>query len=155
MSTVLRNIDSSHLQTIGWIDRAHGKYMHDLENYLDFWCFHFYDKIELLNDLIGFYKSVTTKPILLEEFGLATGGPGDDGRHTELDQSLHYSRVYSLVEGYKLSGSLFWILVDFPKGLAGNPPLPDDSPENHYGVFRLDYSEKLVAGAVRYAWTGR
>ncbi|MCL4395472.1 MAG: hypothetical protein M1482_11850, partial [Chloroflexi bacterium] len=112
------------------------------------------DKIDQLGDLIAFYKGITTKPILLEEFGLATGGPGQDGAHTELDQSLHYSLVYALLQGYALCGSVFWILIDFPKGLAGNPPTPDDSPENHFGVYRLDYSEKPVARAVRYAWKG-
>ena len=154
VSSQIRQMDPNHLQTIGWIDRAHGKYFGDLDSYLDFWCFHFYDAIERLSDLIAFYKSKTTKPIMLEEFGLATGGPGADGQHTELDQSLHYSQVYALISGYKLCGSAFWTLMDFPQGLAGNPPTPDDSPENHYGVFRLDYSEKPVARAIRYAWTG-
>ena len=155
ISKQVRDMDANHLRTIGWIDRAHGKYMPDLDPYLDFWCFHFYSKIDTLSDLIAFYKSVTKKPILLEEFGLATGGPGADGQHTELDQSLHYSRVYALIEGYRLCGSVFWTLVDFPQGLAGNPPIPDDSAENHYGVYRLDYSAKPVTGAVRYAWTAR
>jgi hypothetical protein len=154
VSSQIRQMDPDHLQTIGWIDRARGKYFPDLNDYLDFWCFHFYDDAQRLGDLISFYKGITTKPVLLEEFGLATGGPGADGQHTELDQSLHYSLVYSLIDAYKLCGSVFWILVDFPKGLAGNPPLPDDSPENHYGIYRLDYSEKPVASAVRYAWKG-
>ena len=154
-SKQIRDLDANHLRTIGWIDRARGKYMPDLDPYLDFWCFHFYDRIDALGDLIAFYKSVTIKPILLEEFGLATGGPGADGQHTELDQSLHYSRVYALIEGYRLCGSVFWTLLDFPQGLAGNPPLPDDSPENHYGIYRLDYSAKPVTGAVHYAWTAR
>lgn len=155
ISKQIRDLDANHLRTIGWIDRAHGKYMPDLDPYLDFWCFHFYDRIDALGDLIAFYKSVTKKPILLEEFGMATGGPGADGQHTELDQSLHYSRVYALIEGYRLCGSVFWTLLDFPQGLAGNPPSPDDSPENHFGIYRLDYSAKPVTGAVRYAWTAR
>jgi endo-1,4-beta-mannosidase len=155
VSAQIRQMDPNHLQTIGWIDRARGKYLADLDRYLDFWCFHFYDVIERLSDLITFYKGKTTKPVLLQEFGLATGGPGADGRHTELDQSLHYSRVYALISGYDLCGSVFWTLMDFPQGLAGNPPSPDDSPENHFGVYRLDYSEKPVARAIRYAWTGR
>ncbi|MDE3088413.1 MAG: cellulase family glycosylhydrolase [Chloroflexota bacterium] len=152
VSTQIRALDPNHLQTIGWIDRARGKYFADLDNYLDFWCFHFYDKVDRLSDLIQFYKSRTAKPILLEEFGLATGGPGPDGQHTEPDQASHYSTVLALLEGYKMCGSVFWILTDFPKGLAGNPPTPDDSPENHFGVFRLDYSEKPAAGQIRYFW---
>ena len=155
VSSQIRHMDPNHLQTIGWIDRARGKYFADLNPYLDFWCFHYYDVIEHLSDLIAFYKGKTDKPMMLEEFGLATGGPGADGQHTELDQSLHYSQVYALISGYNLCGSVFWTLMDFPQGLAGNPPSPDDSPENHYGVFRLDYSEKPVARAIRYAWTGR
>ena len=154
VSSRIRQMDPNHLQTIGWIDRARAKYFADLDRYLDFWCFHFYDVIEHLSDLIAFYKGKTTKPVLLEEFGLATGGPGADGQHSELDQSLHFSQVFALMAGYNLCGSVFWTLTDFPQGLAGNPPTPDDSPENHYGVFRLDYSEKPAARAIRYAWTG-
>jgi len=154
VSAQIRKMDPDHLQTIGWIDRARGRYFSALERYLDFWCFHFYDDVQRLGDLISFYKGVTNKPMLLEEFGLATGGPGADGQHTELDQSLHYSHVYALIEGYKLCGSVFWILLDFPQGLAGNPPTPDDSPENHYGIYRVDYGEKPVAGTVRNAWKG-
>ncbi len=152
VSAQIRALDPQHLQTIGWIDRARCKYFAALDNDLDFWCFHFYDKIENLGGLFQFYKSTTTKPVLLEEFGLATGGPGFDGAHTELDQMLHYSSVFALLDGYQMCGSVFWILTDFPKGLAGNPPIPGDSPENHYGVFRLDYSEKLVASEIRYSW---
>jgi endo-1,4-beta-mannosidase len=154
ISAQIRRMDPHHLQTIGWIDRARGKYFSDLDRALDFWCFHFYDDVMRLGDLLAFYKSITTKPVLLEEFGLATGGPGPDGQHTELDQLAHYSIVYALLSGYGMCGSVFWTLVDFPKGLAGNPPLPEDSPENHFGVFRLDYSEKPVAQQIRYAWTG-
>ncbi len=152
VSTQIRQLDPNHLQTIGWIDRARGKYFADLDRYLDFWCFHYYDSVERLGELIQFYKAQTTKPVLLEEFGLATGGPGADGQHTEQDQELHYSSVFALLEGYKMCGSVFWVLTDFPKGLAGNPPIQDDSPENHFGVFRLDYSEKPVAREIRYFW---
>lgn len=154
ISQQIRALDPNHLQTIGWIDRARAEYFPDLDDDLDFWCFHFYDDASQLGDLIRFYKSKTTKPVLLEEFGLATGGPGPDGQHTEIDQWTYYSLVFAFLQGYNMCGSLFWILTDFPKGLAGNPPLPDDSPENHYGIFRLDYSEKLVAAEIRYAWKG-
>jgi endo-1,4-beta-mannosidase len=145
-------LDPNHLQTIGWIDRARTQYFPDLDNYLDFWCFHFYDNVERLPDLLQLYKLRTSKPVMLQEFGLATGGPGPDGQHTEEEQAAHYSTVFHLLERFQMCGSVFWILTDFPRGLAGNPPSPDDSPENHFGVFRLDYSEKPAAGVIRYYW---
>lgn len=152
ISAAIRGMDSNHLQTIGWIDRARAKYFPDLDDSLDFWCFHFYDTTDRLNDLLQFYKSKTTKPVLLEEFGLATGGPGPDGQHTELDQALHYSSVLAMLENNNMCGSVFWVLTDFPAGLAGNPPIPGDSPENHFGIFHLDYSEKPAAAIIRNVW---
>jgi hypothetical protein len=56
------------------------------------------------------------------------------------------------LEQNNMCGSVFWALNDFPVGLAGNPPSPNDSPENHFGVFRLDYSEKPVAAWIRRFW---
>lgn len=152
VSTLVRKMDPQHLQTIGWIDRARAQYFPDLDDRLDFWCFHFYDSADKLNDLVQFYKSKTTKPVLLEEFGLATGGPGPDGQHTEADQAAHYSTVLKTLEDNRMCGSLFWTLTDFPVGIAGNPPLPTDSPENHFGIFRLDYSEKPAAAVIRSFW---
>ena len=125
-----------------------------LDKYLDFWCFHFYDKAERLNDLVKFYKAQTAKPVLLQEFGLATGGPGPDGANTEYDQARHYETVLATLEANKMCGSVPWALVDFPIGLAGNPPIQTDSPENHFGFFRLDYSEKPVAAVLRKYWRG-
>lgn len=99
-----------------------------------------------------FYKTQTKKPVMLQEFGLPTGGPGLDGQNTEQDQVTHYETVLATLEANNLCGSVFWCLNDFPIGLAGNPPLKTDSPENHYGVFRLDYSEKPVAALLRDFW---
>lgn len=150
MSALVRKLDPGHLQTIGWIDRARGKYFRDLDGSLDFWCFHFYDSADRLNDLVQFYKTQTAKPVLLEEFGLAT-----HGQYTEQDQLLHYHNVLTTLEENGMCGSAFWILTDFPVGLAGNPPSPNDSPENHFGVFRLDYSEKPAAAELRSFWKPR
>lgn len=152
ISTLVRQMDPRHLQTIGWIDRARAKYFPDLDNLLDFWSFHFYDKAEVLNGLVQFYKSKTSKPVLLEEYGLATGGPGADGAHTEDDQAALYRTVLSTLEKNNMCGSVFWTLTDFPIGLAGNPPSPDDSPEDHFGVFRLDYSPKPAAIELQSWW---
>jgi endo-1,4-beta-mannosidase len=147
-----RVLDPNHLQTIGWIDRARAKYFPDLNDWLDFWCFHYYDKADLLSNLVKFYKTQIPKPVLLEEFGLPTGGPGPDGRSTENDQAAHYKMVLTTLEENKMCGSAFWILLDFPVGLAGNPPITTDHPENHFGVFRLDYSEKPVCAVLRSFW---
>ncbi len=152
MANLVRQMSPKNLQTIGWIDRARGRYFPDLDYALDFWCFHFYDTPDRLGDLIQGYKTKTGKPVLLEEFGLATGGPGPDGAHTDADQAAHYNRILSTLEENGTCGSVFWILTDFPIGLAGNPPSPDDSPENHYGVFRTDYSGKPVADEIRKFW---
>jgi endo-1,4-beta-mannosidase len=152
LALLARSLDPNHLRTIGWIDRARARYFPDLDDYLDFWCFHFYDKAERLPGLVQFYKTQTKKPVLLEEFGLATGGPGPDGQNTELDQVAHYDTVLSTLAAHNLCGSVFWCLTDFPIGLAGNPPIKTDSPENHFGVFRLDYSDKPVAALLRNYW---
>lgn len=152
ISALVRALDPNHLQTIGWIDRARAAFYPDFNELLDFWCFHFYDNASNLPALIQFYKSKTSKPVMLQEFGLATGGPGADGAHTEIDQAAHYTQVMTMLDDNKMCGSVFWVLTDFPQGLAGNPPSPLDSPENHFGVFRLDYAEKPVAAIIRSLW---
>jgi endo-1,4-beta-mannosidase len=152
VSAQIRKLDPNHLQTIGWIDRARARYFPDLDSYLDYWCFHFYDKVDNLQPLLQLYKSRTTKPVMLQEFGLPSGGPGYTSPTAEQDQVNHYLRVFALLDGYKMCGSVMWALMDFPQGLAGNPPDPNDSPENHFGVFRTDYSEKPLASVLRYHW---
>ncbi len=155
ISALVRALDPDHLQTIGWIDRVRAAFYPDLDDLLDYWCFHFYDNASNLPALIQFYKGKTSKPVLLQEFGLATGGPGPDGAHTEIDQAAHYTQVMTMLDDNKMCGSVFWVLTDFPQGLAGNPPSPLDSPENHFGVFRLDYSEKPAASVIRSLWNAR
>ncbi len=152
MSALVREMDPQQLQTIGWIDRARGRYFPDLADRLDFWCFHFYDDVSKLNDLVQFYRGTTTKPVLLEEFGLPSGGPGPAGRYSEVNQADHYQKVMRILEENRMCGSVLWILTDFPVGLAGNPPSPDDSPENHFGIFRLDYSDKPAGAEIRRYW---
>ena len=152
LSLLTRALDRNQLQTIGWIDRARGKYFSELDNYLDFYCIHFYDKASNLADLLQMYKTKTRKPLMLQEFGLATGGPGSDGANTEQDQVNHYDTILNTLVADNLCGSVLWCLNDFPIGLAGNPPIQTDSPENHFGVFRLDYSEKPVTTLLRNRW---
>jgi len=151
VSQLIRQLDPRQLQTIGWIDRARAQYFPDLDPYLDFWCFHFYDQAANLPDLVKFYKTRTTKPVLLQEFGLPTG-PAFDNSNTEADQAAHYTSVLTTLDENKMCGSVFWCLNDYPIGLAGNPPLQTDHPENHFGVLRLDYSEKPVTRVLRSFW---
>ena len=152
VSQLVRALDPYPLQTIGWIDRARAKYLPALNDYLDFWCFHYYDTVDRLDSLIKFYKTQTRKPVLLQEFGLPTGGPSPEGKFTENDQVIHYNAVMKILEDNQMCGSVFWCLNDFPIGLAGNPPLKTDSAENHFGVLRLDYSEKPVTQVIRWFW---
>ncbi len=152
VSLRVRELDPLHLQTIGMIDRLPARYFPDWDAWLDFFCFHYYDKTERLNALVQFYKTQTKKPMLLQEFGLPTGGPGRDGYYSEAEQTAHYQTVLKTLDENKMCGSVFWCLVDFPIGLAGNPPIQEDSPENHFGVFRLDYKEKPAAAVLRNYW---
>lgn len=150
VSKLVRTLDPYQLQTIGWIDRARAQYFSALNDYLDFWCWHYYDAVDRLDSLIKFYKTQTRKPVLLQEFGLATGGP--DNKFTENDQVIHYNAVLKILADNQMCGSVFWCLNDYPIGLAGNPPIQTDSPENHFGVLRLDYSEKPVTQILRWFW---
>ena len=152
VSKLIRQFDPRQLQTIGWIGRERSKYFPDLDKYLDFWCFHFYDKAANLPDLVKFYKTQTTKPVMLQEFGLPTGGPGPEGQNSEADQANHYDSVLKTLDENQMCGSVLWCLNDYPIGLAGDPPIQTDHPENHFGVLRLDYSEKPVAQILRKYW---
>ncbi|MBM3128293.1 MAG: hypothetical protein FJ009_06610 [Chloroflexi bacterium] len=150
IAPLVRALDPYPLQTIGWIDRARAQYFPALNDHLDFFCWHYYDAVDRLDGLIKFYKTQTRKPVLLQEFGLPTGGP--DKKYTENDQVIHYNAVMKLLEENAMCGSVFWCLNDYPVGVAGNPPIQTDHPENHFGVLRLDYSEKPVTQVLRYFW---
>ncbi len=152
ISRRIRALAPHQLQTIGWIDRARAQYFPDLDTDLDFWCFHFYDNAERLPELVRFYKTKTRKPVLLQEFGLPTGGPGYEGKDAEQHQVAYYAQVFRTLAENQMCGSIFWCLNDYPIGLAGNPPIATDSPENHFGVLRLDYSEKPVCAEIRASW---
>lgn len=150
VSKLVRQLDPRQLQTIGWIGRERSKYFPDLDQYLDFWCFHFYDKAANLPELVKFYKTQTTKPVMLQEFGLPTGGPNEP--NTEADQAAHYDSVLKTLDENQMCGSVLWCLNNYPVGLAGNPPVQTDHRENHFGVLRLDYSEKPVTQILRKYW---
>ncbi|MCX7840221.1 MAG: cellulase family glycosylhydrolase [Anaerolineae bacterium] len=150
VAQIVRALDPLQLQTIGWIDRARAQYFPALDPYLDFFCFHYYDTVDRLDSLCKFYKTQTRKPVLLQEFGLPTGGPNNN--FTENDQMIHYNAVMKILRENAMCGEVFWCLNDYPVGVAGNPPIPTDHRENHFGVFRLDYSEKPVTQVIRWYW---
>lgn len=150
VAQIVRARDPLQLQTIGWIDRARGQYFAALDPYLDFFCFHYYDTVDRLDGLCKFYKTQTRKPVLLQEFGLPTGGPNNP--FTEQDQMIHYNAVMRILRENAMCGEVFWCLNDYPVGVAGNPPIPTDHRENHFGVLRLDYSEKPVTQVIRWYW---
>ncbi len=150
VAQIVRALDPLQLQTIGWIDRARAQYFPALEPHLDFFCFHYYDAVDRLDSLCKFYKTQTRKPVLLQEFGLPTGGP--DNKFTENDQVIHYNAVMKILRDNAMCGEVLWCLNDYPVGVAGNPPILTDSPENHFGVLRLDYSEKPVTQVIRWYW---
>ncbi|MCK4393635.1 cellulase family glycosylhydrolase [Candidatus Bipolaricaulota bacterium] len=145
MTKTIRSMDNNHLVTVGLRDYHN---IPKVEAFVDFVCFHYYEPEHQLSNVISQIQAETGKPILIEEFGLHTWPYRLGDPHNERDQANYYRVVLNTMKRKGIAGGLFWCLLDYPIGSI--PWLPEESFENHMGVFRTDYSEKPAAKVVRW-----
>lgn len=134
-STFVRNLDTNHLITAGWL--------HDSPStapYVDFISFHHWDDASRLRERIADIRAETGKPILLEEFGFSTF------RVSPEEQARLITEVAQMAEAEKLLGWLIWTAFDFPlDATCIEPACPSqDNAEHHFGLWHADYTPKLV-----------
>jgi len=155
VSDIVRSLDINHPITVGGLCPVdlgelsiwRGQYEPDLKDKLDFISVGFYDIPDHLISAIPKIKNETRKPVILVEFGLHTWADTPEDPHTENDQKTFYEEVMDISFKDKVSGLLFWTLMDFPIGSI--PGHPEEFFENHMGVFRTDYSPKPAVSPIR------
>jgi len=136
----VRGLDPHHLITAGWSQDAEATIP-----YVDFVSFHHWDDVIRLRARVAVLRSLTEKPILLEEFGYSTYyfDPAEQSRLLrEAIQAADYD---------SLAGWLIWTAFDFPLDATCIPPAcPSlDSPEHHFGLWQADYTPKVAASVVQ------
>lgn len=150
-SNLVKTYDPNHLITAGW-----WQHVEDTIPYVDFVSFHHWlpkaDLLAQIDDL----QAATTKPIVMEEFGLHTwpDRPGDP--HDEEDQTIFIKEHLEAAAQKNIAGSLVWTAFDFPLEATCNTIVDPDctmheSFQNHMGIWRTDYSAKPAVQVVTRA----
>lgn len=128
-TALVRAADSNHLLTAGWLQEP-------LETapYVDVLSLHHWSSAAGLGARIQNVRAQTSKPLLVEEMGLA--GMGRDGEAAQAEQLLE---MIQTTEQSTSAGWLIWTAFDFFA-------LPDSmaSPEYRFGIWRNDLSPKPV-----------
>lgn len=94
------------------------------------------------------------KPIVTMEFGRHTWSQDPQDPSDEMMQEQYYASVLRTMKNENISGSMFWTLMDFPVehnscNLMCFPVDKGESRENHFGVYRTDYSPKPARDIVK------
>lgn len=142
----VRSLDSAHLITVGWANADSAIRASDA---VDVVSFHFYKPADQLAPAITrLNAAVSTKPLLLSEFGLPTWNSAIfPGGHTEAEQAAYYADVLSTSRENGIAGTVAWTLYDFPSipaSIGGRWPWQSE-PERHLGVIRADGMQKPAA----------
>ncbi len=129
----IRQIDSNHLITAGWLDNAQVT-----EPVVDFVSFHHWSDGTSLRQRIAALKVSTQKPILLEEVGYSTFGG------SETRQSDRLREVLTTADDEGLAGWLVWTAFDFSTDVTCLPPAcpSKENGEHHFGLWHADYTPK-------------
>ncbi|CAM1342335.1 cellulase family glycosylhydrolase [Tenacibaculum amylolyticum] len=136
----IRKYDPNHLITIGW---SNFQAAQNLTDYVDIVSFHhFNDNFE--NDLATLQKT-TTKPILLEEFGV----PSYNSiwnlflGHSKESQATYHKKMQAYFSKHNIS-HLSWTLYDFkkiPTSVAGRMPWKRNK-QKHFGFIDKNGKKK-------------
>jgi len=160
MSNRIRKLDMNHPITICFGDPSNPPVVdvwYDLlvgtQPLVDFLSFQNYaPPSELLSRIRALKKFM--KPIVIMEFGKHTWPQDPQDPSNETMQRQYYASLLNSVNGQNISGSMFWTLMDFP--VEHNsckytcfPVDKGESEENHFGVYRTDYSPKPARDVVK------
>lgn len=141
-SKLVREIDSNHLITAGWLNEAHST-----APYVDFISFHHWTSAD---DLVGRIRQLrlsSRKPILLQEVGYST-------LHANITPQVQAELLDSVIQtsiDEGLLGWMIWTAFDFPI-TATCYPSPCESPNNqehYFGTWDTDYQPKPAVEIIR------
>lgn len=160
--TEIKSIDENHLVTVGdygwYLGERVDAYGSDLSLDLtkmsvsldvqDFICFHWYEHYYALDVALGKLKEKTRKPIVIEEFGLPSGGINKNGIawHLDEDQVAVYYIAWLNVAAERGVYVMPWCGFDYYPGLS---PYAIDSIENYWGLYDINYRLKASGKVYR------
>lgn len=113
----------------------------------------------LTRDLCG-----TGRPVLMQEFGLCTAGPGEPGRTivddflgrprpqylaSEEEGARYYADVLERLVATGASGAYPWCYADYDARLHEREPFATAVRERTFGLVRADLGEKPAAAVIR------
>lgn len=179
MSGLVKALDPGHLVTIGLhadsllednglrVDQVfahtHFAVMHAYPQYLSGWARHPLDP-ELVPFACALTAALSSKPVLMEEFGGATAPPGAAsfdlswrvGRHarrqflaSEEDLARYLDAVLPRLRQAGALGAVVWCFADYAPGLWDLPPCDRQLHERHFGLVRPDGTIKPHAFVLR------
>ena len=129
ISRVVHRDDHNHPVTAGWYSDPTLT-----DPYVDFLSFHHYSTADVLQGRIADYRTRSTKPMLLEEFGYAYRGTDDATGQAEL-----LGADAQMADSQGLIGWMVWTAFDF------NPaPGVDPNYQDFYGLWTTDLTPKAA-----------
>ena len=144
MSQYLRELDSNHPITIGW---SNAEAAQELLTTVDAVSFHHYQDPETIATAFEILGALTTKPIILQEFGYSTdNGIWNPFSGSEKAQHNYYEKVATLEAADKFH-FMSWTLFDFdnvPDKVAGKRPWRK-ARQSNFGLYKKDGSPKEAA----------
>ena len=139
----LRAQDSVHPITIGW---SNSEVAHEIQEDLDFICFHYYKDLDNLSSSFTSLKSkVNGKPIVLGEFGVSSySGFWKPFGASEGGQADYHKKAQNILTKESIP-FISWTLYDFnkiPKEVVGRLPWRKN-PQKHFGFINSEGEKKL------------
>lgn len=86
----------------------------------------------------------TDKPILLYDYGHASGPPCRTRDNTEQQQAAVHGEMLEMLDKGQVAGAILRTIIDTHSGRSGDW----DNKDFYYGLFRSDYTAKLVSAAM-------
>ncbi len=143
MAAALHTLDHNHPVTVGygnyqnyWLKGPNGVYTTD---FVDFISLHSYDAGNIVAQIQNI-KLQSSKPILLEETGWPTGPSCNTLDYNEATQQRVYSIMVAAAQAQNIGGLFAWTLWDYRLGQSHGGGV--ESRDDHFGLLRLDGSEK-------------
>ena len=166
MVEALKTVDEKIPVTIGM-------HMEDLEEdrnmgpveagkYCDFICMHGYPIYTKWADgptdpnLLPFLAAITgwlgKKPVLFQEFGLATSEKAEESNGmlvTEEEAADYYSKVLDGLYKVGCTGAFAWCYADYDPQIWHQPPLDTVLHERNFGLWKYDGQKKKVLDSIK------
>jgi len=122
MIEVVKKAAPNHLVTIGYSTIKSGEILKDK---VDFISYHYYEDIALFKDKLIALEKATSKPLVMEEFGISSNRGFWSWFGNSKDNQATYHKKMQAIFKEKQLAFVSWTLYDFPNvpnGVAGKWP---------------------------------